>query len=184
MNLEKSQPLVQYMRSYPRSFFGTQPGKNVISQTSRVFLDLVIRHYPNADVCLQVFEENGNSGLRGWSHSKFSEQELLQFCAYVQAFSSKGSVSFVWDDLSCELGFADGTIVRNEDGGNRFGRTYLSFTFFPDVKLLGDCRVSRDDVNSIKCNYQHLFPELDIRLFNADIGQVGIYEMDRWEAIL
>ena len=30
------------MHSYPSSFFGTQPGKNVISQMSRVFLDLVI----------------------------------------------------------------------------------------------------------------------------------------------
>ena len=130
-------------------------------------------------VCVNVFEENSVLALRGYSHYKFSEEEIIQLCSYIQAFSSKGSVIFVWDDLSCELEFADGAIAKNEDGCNRFGRKYLSFTFFPDAKLLGDCRVSEEDVRTIKCDYQHLFPELDIRLFNAGIGQLGTLATDK-----
>ena len=182
MNLERTQALVQYMRSNPRVYLGHFPKEQVISQMCRLFLDMVILHYPEADVCLSVFEEKGMKGLRGWSHFKYPDHEWMQFAAYIQAFSAKGRIGFAWNDIHYNVDFVNGAIANSENGDNPCGRTVLSFTFFPDEKLLGETPISEQDVYTIKCDYYHLFPELNIKVFNADMGQAGIYDIKKWES--
>ena len=184
MNLERTQALVQRMRSEPWVYLGHFPNRKVISQMCRIFLDMVLLHYPEADVCLSVFEEKGMKGLRGWTHFKYPDHEWMQFAAYIQAFSAKGSLEFVWDDIHYNVVFDNGAVAKSENGANHYGRTVLSFTFFPDEKLLGETPVSEHDVHTIKRDYYHLFPELNIKVFDADLGQAGIHDIKKWESLL
>lgn len=166
MRMNKTQELVQYMRSRPRDVFGMIPEKNIAAQTCRFFLDLVMRHYPEADVCLDLFEDQGKTGIRGWSHYEYSIFEIEPFAVFLQAFSSKGVLQYCWGSHSCKMEFFNGQETLHEDADNPEERTFLSFSFIPDEKLFGDDTMQEHDLFIIKCDYKHLFPELKIRRFN------------------
>lgn len=149
----------EYMRSHPQEFLGLSPGKEVNSHICRLFLDIVVWHLPEADV---LFAGEGDNGIKGGSHFIFTEDELMAFSQWLQAFSTEASLQFCRDDYGRKMAFRGGELLLCEEFSNREKRTLVQFSFLPDANLLGECMFSAHNLHTILTDYKHLYPDLCI----------------------
>ncbi len=157
-----------YMRSHPEEFLGTTlPGKSLNGHICRLFLDMVIRHYPEANVFFRKETcKEWENGISGASHFAFSEDELATFSQWIQAYSSEATLDYCSGTCGKQLYFCRGDVVKCRDFENTRGLTLTRFLFVPDQSLFEEwdkCVCSEEVFHAILSDYKHLYPELEIR---------------------
>lgn len=158
---------IAYMRSHPQEFIGTLPGKNVNNHILRLFLDMVIRHYPEANVFFEIEScKKWENGINGASHFAFTENELATFTRWLQAYSSDAILDYCSGKYGRQIVLCRGELVHCKDYANTRGITLTQFSFIPDTSLFDEwdkCVYSEHEFHAILTDYKHLYPELNIR---------------------